>query len=43
MMPMALGMLYVEFQILSHLIIEEDATGPLQIGTGRKGAASAGL
>jgi exosortase len=43
MMPMALGMLYVEFQILSHLIIEEDATGPLQIGTSRKGAASAGL
>ncbi len=43
MMPMALGMLYVEFQILSHLIIEEDATGPLQIATGRKGAASAGL
>ena len=43
MMPMALGMLYVEFQILSHLIIEEDASGPLQIGTGRSGAASAGL
>ncbi len=32
MMPMALGMLYVEFQILSHLIIEEGTTGPLQIG-----------
>jgi exosortase len=32
MMPMALGLLYVEFQILSHLIIEEGPTGPLQIG-----------
>jgi exosortase/archaeosortase family protein len=32
MMPMALGMLYVEFQILSHLIIDEGAAGPLQIG-----------
>jgi exosortase len=35
MMPMALGMLYVEFQILSHLIIE-DTSGPLQIGGGRE-------
>lgn len=43
MMPMALGMLYVEFQILSHLIIDESQTGPLQIGPGRSGAASAGL
>jgi exosortase/archaeosortase family protein len=43
MMPMALGMLYVEFQILSHLIIEDDNSGPLQIGPGRGGAASAGL
>jgi len=33
MMPMALGLLYVEFQILSHLIIEDSAAGPLQIGT----------
>lgn len=32
MMPMALGLLYVEFQILSHLVIEEGAAGPLQIG-----------
>ena len=32
MMPMALGLLYVEFQILSHLIIEEGPAGPLQIG-----------
>jgi exosortase len=37
MMPMALGLLYVEFQILSHLIIEEGETGPLQIG-GMRGA-----
>ncbi|MBI3839642.1 MAG: exosortase/archaeosortase family protein [Planctomycetia bacterium] len=34
MMPMALGLLYVEFQILSHLIIEEGPAGPLQIGSG---------
>jgi exosortase len=31
MMPFALGLLYVEFQILSHLIIEEESTGPLQV------------
>jgi hypothetical protein len=31
MMPFALGLLYVEFQVLSHLIIEEDHTGPLQV------------
>ncbi len=43
MMPMALGMLYVEFQILSHLVIDESQTGPLQIGPGRGGAASARL
>ena len=35
MMPMALGLLYVEFQILSHLIIDESNTGPLQIGASR--------
>jgi exosortase len=33
MMPMALGLLYVEFQILSHLIIEDSSAGPLQIGS----------
>lgn len=43
MMPMALGMLYVEFQVLSHLIIDEGASGPLQIGGRRGPAASAGL
>jgi exosortase len=32
MMPMALGLLYVEFQILSHLLIEEGEGGPLQVG-----------
>ena len=32
MMPMALGLLYVEFQILSHLLIEEGQAGPLQVG-----------
>lgn len=31
MMPMALGLLYVEFQILSHLLIEEGTAGPLQV------------
>jgi len=31
MMPFALGLLYVEFQVLSHLIIDEDQTGPLQV------------
>jgi exosortase len=42
MMPMALGMLYVEFQILSHLIIDESETGPLQLGGGAadRGAAT---
>jgi exosortase len=29
MMPMALGLLYVEFQVLSHLFIEEGPSGPL--------------
>jgi exosortase len=33
MMPMGLGMLYVEFQILSHLVIDEGDAGPLSIGT----------
>ena len=31
MMPFALGLLYVEFQILSHLVIDESPTGPLQV------------
>jgi exosortase len=31
MMPMALGFLYVEFQILSHLLIDESDAGPLQV------------
>jgi exosortase len=31
MMPFALGLLYVEFQILSHLIIDESQAGPLQV------------
>jgi exosortase len=31
MMPFALGLLYVEFQILSHLVIDEGQTGPLQV------------
>lgn len=34
MMPMALGFLYVEFQILSNLIIDEGPTGPVRIGMG---------
>ena len=33
MMPMALGFLYLEFQILTHLFIEEDL-GPMSIGLG---------
>jgi exosortase len=33
MMPMALGFLYVEFQILSHLVIEDEPIGPVRIGT----------
>jgi len=32
MMPMALGILYVEFQILSHLLIDEGPAGPLTMG-----------
>jgi len=31
MMPFALGLLYVEFQILSHLVIEDSPSGPLQV------------
>ena len=31
MMPMALGFLYVEFQILSHLVIEDGPVGPVRI------------
>ena len=33
MMPMALGLLYVEFQILAHLVIEDSDAGPMQIGS----------
>ncbi len=40
MMPLALGLLYVEFQILSHILIEEGDAGPLQIG-GRRPAPAA--
>src|SRR5262249_17993443 len=29
MMPLALGLLYLEFQILSHLLIDEGDSGPL--------------
>lgn len=32
MMPVALGMLYVEFQVLMHLFVEEDLTAPVPIG-----------
>ncbi len=35
MMPVALGLLYVEFQVLSHLFIEEDTTPPVPIDAGR--------
>jgi len=31
MVPLALGLLYIEFQILSHLVIDESSTGPLQM------------
>ena len=40
MMPLALGLLYVEFQILSHILIEESDAGPLRIG-GRSAAPAA--
>ena len=36
MMPMALGLLYVEFQVLSHLIIEDGPSGPATIGGVRR-------
>jgi exosortase len=32
MMPVALGLLYVEFQVLAHLFVEEDVTAPIAIG-----------
>ncbi len=35
MMPMALGLLYVEFQVLSHLFLEEDMTPPVPIDPNR--------
>jgi exosortase len=36
MMPMALGLMFLEFQILSHLVIEdeEDLTVPISLGAG---------
>jgi exosortase/archaeosortase family protein len=34
MMPMALGFMYVEFQILSNLVIDEGPTGPVRFGMG---------
>jgi exosortase len=40
MMPVALGLLYVEFQVLTHLFVEEDMTAPVPIGAsggGRSG------
>jgi exosortase len=40
MVPLALGLLYIEFQILSNLVIDETAAGPLQIG-GAGGPAAA--
>jgi exosortase len=45
MMPMALGLLYVEFQILSHLVIDEGQVGPLQIAgrAGERAPAKAGV
>jgi exosortase len=39
MMPMALGLLYVEFQVLSHLFVEEDLTPPVPIDANRSAAA----
>ena len=40
MVPLALGLLYIEFQILSNLVIDDTAAGPLQIG-GAGGPAAA--
>ena len=34
MMPMALGLMYIEFQVLSHLMIDDGPAGPLPIGIG---------
>ena len=39
MMPMALGFLYLEFQILSHLVIEDGPSGPVKIGVPAHAAA----
>lgn len=33
MMPMALGLLYCEYQILNHLFIEEEAPAPIELGS----------
>jgi exosortase len=35
MMPMAFGLLYVEFQVLTHLFLEEDVTPPVPIDASR--------
>ena len=32
MMPMALGLLYVEFQLLTHLMVDDGPAGPLPVG-----------
>jgi len=34
MMPLALGLLYIEFQLLTHLIIDDGPVGPATIGAG---------
>lgn len=41
MMPMALGLLYLELQLLSHLFIEDELTSPMQLGQ-RSAPAAAG-
>ena len=32
MMPMALGLLYIEFQLLTHLMLDDGPAGPLPVG-----------
>lgn len=43
MVPLALGLLYIEFQILSNLVIDDTAAGPLQIGSAGGPAAATKL
>jgi exosortase len=39
-MPLALGLLYVEFQLLTHLFLDDGPTGPVTIGVGPRRPSS---